>query len=129
MKRKRLLKFYFSVERINRALDNLITENALRSADHTRGGEYYAEKICSIICAKRELSLLWKYLDGIIEQFDEQEKTVLRYYGLCKKGGTALSENSRREVKRVLIKFARRSQNIFRFEEGIRLVNEYYCLM
>ena len=129
MKRKRLLKFYFSVEKINRALDNLITENALRSADPVCGGEYYAEKICSIICAKRELSLLWKYLDGIIKQFNENEKTVLKYYGLCRKGGVTLSEDSRRELKRVLMKFARHTHNVFRFNEGMRLVNEYYCLM
>jgi len=129
MKSKRLLKFYFSAESVNRALDNLITENALASAGYGRDGVYYAEKICALINAKRELSALWRYLDGVIGALSVDERAVLRFYGTLRGGTSKLSTQSRREIKRVTVKFTRRARAVGRYAEGVRLVGEYYCLM
>ena len=129
MKSKQLLKFYFSAESMNRALDNLITKNALSSADCGRDGEYYAQKICKLIGAKRELSLLWGYLDGVLKTFDESEKKVLRFYGALRGGTSKLSAQNKKEIKRVTVKFARRARCLQSYAEGVRLVGEYYCLI
>lgn len=129
MKSKQLLRFYFSAESMNRALDNLIIKNALSSVDCGRDGKYYADKICALICAKSELSSLWSYLDGIVRTFDKSEKTILRFYGTLRGGTTKLSIQNKREIKRVAVKFARRTRFLDRYSEGVKLVGKYYCLI
>lgn len=129
MKSKRLLKFYFSADSLNRALDNLITQNALSSGDCYYSGEFYAEKILELICAKKELNALWRYLDGIIGGFSEEDKNVLRYYGALRGGTAKLAADTVREIKRVTIKFARRARCVESYAEGIRLVNGFYALI
>lgn len=110
-------------------MDNLITQNALASKDCYFSGEFYAERIIELICAKKELSLLWRYLDGVIGGFSKEEKKVLRYYGALRTGISALSDDAVREIKRVTVKFARRARDAERFGEGIRLVNGFYSLL
>ena len=129
MKSKRLLKFYFSADSLNRALDNLITQNALASENCYYSGEFYAERIIELICAKKELSALWRYLDGVISGFTDNEKNVLKYYGGMRGGTARLSAETVREIKRVTVKFKRRARSLDRFAEGIRLVNGFYALI
>ena len=129
MKSKRLLKFYYSADSLNRALDNLITGSALASADCGKSGDFYAEKIIEIIAAKKKLDELWRYLDGVMGGFSEEEGKVLRYYAQMRGGTARLPEGVARGIKRVTVKFARRARNAERFDEGIRLVGEYYSLM
>ena len=128
MKSKRLLKFYFAADSLNRPLDNLITQNALASADGFLSGEFYAERILELVCAKKELNALWRHLDGVISGFSESEKKVLRYYGTMRGGTAKLPAETVREIKRVTVKFKRRLRNIERFAEGIRLVYGFYTL-
>ncbi len=64
MKSKRLLKFYYSADSLNRALDNLITGSALASADCGKSGDFYAEKIIEIIAAKKSLASCGGTLTG-----------------------------------------------------------------
>lgn len=128
MKSKRLIKFYFSADKLNRALDNLITQNALASADGFYSGEFYAERILELICAKKELNALWRHLDGAISGLPENDKNVLRYYGNLRGGTAKLPPETVREIKRVTIKFKRRVRNTERVAEGIRLVYGFYTL-
>ncbi len=129
MKSKRLLNFYFKAESLNRTLDNLITKYALASVDFTRGCEYYAQKICSLIYAKRKLGELWRYLDGVICKFTDEEKRVLRFYGGLRGGTSRLSADKKRVIKRVAVKFARRARNIQSYAEGTAIAGEYYSLL
>ena len=62
MKYKRILKFYFAAERVERAIDNLILKLACGSANPAVEAAECAEKIIGLISAKRELSGLWAYL-------------------------------------------------------------------
>lgn len=129
MKSKRLLKFYFSADSLNRALDNLITQNALSSGDCYYGGEFYAERILELICAKKELNALWRYLDGVISGLPENDINILRYYGALRGGTAKLSAETVKEIKRVTVKFTRRARCAERYAEGIRLVNGFYSLI
>ena len=129
MKPKKILRFYFSVEKLNGALDNLITKYALSSADCSGSAEYYAEKICSIIGVKRGFARLYNYLNGIMEKLTKSELKTLEYYAALKKGILKLPEGARREIKRVLTKFSRKCAGIMRFEEGLKLVDAYFALM
>ncbi len=61
--------------------------------------------------------------------FSEEEGKVLRYYAQLRVGTARLPEGVARGIKRVTVKFARRARNAERFDEGIRLVGEYYSLM
>lgn len=129
MKSKQLIKFYFSAESINEALDNLILDKALKSANYGRSCEYYAERIFALIDAKEELSRLWGYLDGVVSSLTERERSVLRYYGRLRTGLSGLTLARAKEVKRVTVKFTRHARLIGRYGEGVRLVKKYYCLM
>lgn len=129
IKSKRLLRFYFNADGLECALDNLITTYACRSADCAKGGEYCAERIISLIEAKKTLSALWGYLDGVVSAFKTDELETLKYYALLRCGIRRLDAARQREVKRVLIKFVRHVRALDRFAEGVRLVGDYYCLI
>lgn len=129
MKSKQILRFYFYADSLNRTLDNLIEKNALASADYTRGGEYYSEKICELIRCKQRLSALWSYLNGVIAEFSEKDKNVLRFYGAMRGGLKKLTQDSKRELKRVTVKFARHARAIDRYADAVKLVKKYYCTL
>jgi len=129
MKSKQIIRFYFSADEINKALDNLILDKALKSANFGRSCEYYAERILALIGAKEELSKLWNYLDGVISSLTARERAVLKFYGESRVGLAGLTPSCMREVKRVTVKFARHARNIGRYGEGVKLVKRYYCLM
>lgn len=129
IKSKRLLRFYFNADRLEGALDNLIVTYACRSADCTKGGEYWAEKIIALIQTKKTLSALWVYLDGVLSAFKREESETLEYYALLRCGIKRLDGAKQREIKRLLIKFTRRLRSLDRFAEGVKLVGEYYCII
>lgn len=129
MKNKRLLRFYFKVEDLDRALNNLILKHACASADHTRDPAVCAEKIFSLIAAKDELSSLWNYINGVMERLSERERAVLEEYGLSRRGLGGLNAERQRTVKTVLMKFTRHARFIERHGFALRLVGEYYCFM
>lgn len=126
---KRLLRFYFNAEELERALGNLIITHACRSADCAKGGEYYAQKILAVIGAKEQLSELWRYLNGAISELKDEEVQTLKDYALLRCGIRKLNEAKQREIKRAVIKFSRHARSLERYAEGVRLVGEYYCLM
>lgn len=129
MKSKQLIRFYFSAGRINKALDNLILDKALKSANHPGSCEYFAERILALIDVKKELSKLWNYLDNVVSSLTERERSVLKFYGRLRVGLTKLAPAHANEVKRVTVKFTRHARLIERYVEGVQLVKEYYCLM
>ena len=129
IKSKRLLRFYFNADELERALDNLIITHAYRSADCAKGGEYCSNRIIDLIESKKTLSELWRYLDGVISEFKDGEIETLKGYALSRCGIKRLEETRRREIKRVLVKFVRHARSVERFAEGMRLVGEYYCLI
>ncbi len=129
MKSKRLIRFYFAADELNCALDNLILQNACNTRDFVRGGEFYAERIIEIIEIKSELGRLWNYLDKVIEGFGEGERRTLEFYGKARAGIKKLPDDRRREIKRAVVKFTRHARFTERYEEAVRLVGEFYCLL
>lgn len=125
MKSKRLIRFYFSADKLNGALDNLIMKNACGTETN---GEECVNKIIEIIEAKKSLSKLWRYLDSVISGLSEFERSVLKFYGIVRLPLKKLGIERQREVKRVIMKFCRRARFLERYEEGIGLVNLYFAL-
>lgn len=126
---KRLLRFYFSVDKLNCALDNLIMHCACGSGESVADGEECAERIIGLISAKRSLSLLWGYLNGVMQAFGEEDSALLMNYAYIRSGFSKLAAEERRNLRRVAVRFSRRAKNVQRFDEGIRLVNAYYALL
>lgn len=125
MKSKRIIRFYFSADKLNRALDNLITAEACRfGAEEKR-----IERIIEFIEVKKELSRLWRYLDDVMSGIGGSERSILSFYGKFRFGNIRFSAEQRREIKRVVLKFRRRARFLERYGEGIKLVNEYYALL
>lgn len=129
MRTKRILRFYFKADEFERALQNLILADACRSADYTKEGNFYAQRIINLISAKQSLAKLWEYLDGVLGGFTDGEKLTMKEYALSRTGISRLRESRKREIKRTLIKFTRRARRLKNFGEGIRVVNRYYCLV
>lgn len=129
MKYKQILRFYFNVDELERALDNLILTHACRSADCVKGGEHYAEKILALIGAKEKLSELWQYLDSVISALKSDEVQILKSYALMRYGIRRLDKAKQRAIRRVVIKFTRHARSLERYAEGVYLVGEYYCLI
>lgn len=126
MKSKRLIRFYFSADKLERALDNLIITNAFKTEIDA---EECAGNIIEIIEVKKRLGELWRYLDGIISGLSERERGVLEFYGRTRISLSALDIPRRRAVRRVVMKFCRRARFTERFGEGVRLVGAYYALL
>lgn len=126
---KRLMRFYFKAEELENALDNLILNWALRSAEGVRGGDYYAERIIGIIEAKERLCELWQYLDSVMTTLTSGDRQALEEYANMRCGVRKLDDAQRLAIKRAQIKFLRHARAIGRFSDGVRLVGEYYCLM
>ena len=125
MKLKRILKFYFSAEKLNKSLDGTITRYALASADYSVSAESCAEKICAVIETKKAFS----QLNGIMCKFGADEVKTLEYYANLRGGILKLPEGARREIKRVLTKFSRKGRGIERFKEGLRAVDAYFAVL
>ena len=128
MKVKRILRFYFCADSLERAFDNLIINNAYKSVQ-PYSGELYAEKICALLEEKKALSWLWYYLDGVIGGITEEERGALESYAKMRFGIKNLDDEKRREIKRAAIKFKRRARRIESFNEALQLINKYYALI
>ncbi len=125
MKNKRILRFYFNADALERAMDNKILSYALADRDWERGGEYCAERALEIVAAKAALSELWGYLDRVMGELKEGEKEILRKYSLSRRGLKGRAPADRLAVKRAVMKFRRHARRLERFSEGLGIVDEY----
>lgn len=122
MKAKSVLKFYFRADSLNAAIDGLIMKRAFSHASPSEG----AEAIIGLIEQKKKLGGLWRYLDGVMEDFSEGDRRVLRYYGCTQKRVPPEMHN---EVRRVTVRFFRHARRLGSYAEGLKLVEGYYCLL
>lgn len=123
MKVKKLLRFYFSADSLERAFEKLILN---RACNPYKDGLKNAEKIIALIEEKKELERLWAYLHRIMESFSEEERERLYKYAL------RLRENAREKTKEessAVIKFVRRLRRLEDFEKSFEVLKNYYCLI
>ena len=106
---KRILRFYFYADTLEKVFDGIIFHSALSSA-YIAESELCAERICGLIGEKQERSALYRYAS-------------LR----C--GIKKLSDEERKAIKRAAVKFTRRARRIESFSEALRLVGKYYSLI
>ena len=127
MKVKRILRFYYCAEGLERAFDNLIMKIATSSFDKScfQG----ADRLCRIIEEKSELSRLWEYLDGIIPRLSEEERASLEEYAKLRCGIKKLDADDVKRLRRAVVKFKRRARRLNNFSKGVELVGKYYCLI
>lgn len=127
MKIKRILRFYYCAEVLERAFDNLIMKIATSSFDKSCFPG--ADRLCRIIAEKSELSRLWGYLDGIIPSLSEEERASLEEYAKMRCGIKKLGADDVKRLRRAVIKFKRRARRLNNFSKGVELVGKYYCLI
>lgn len=128
MKVKRILRFYFCCESLERAIDNVILKNAL-AAGGCSDGERSAELIVSVIDEKKKLSELWRYVNGVMEGLDGADRASLKCYAAARGSVKSYGGVVSREWKRAAVKFRRRARRLEGFAEAIALVGKYYCLL
>ena len=121
---KKILRFYFGADSLERAFDNLIINKAFDFGADTLET---AEKLCSVIGEKMRLERLWAYLDGVICSLSEEDKGALSLY--ASRRGVPFNDNERRAVKRAVIKFTRRARRLGEFKGDISILKKYYCLI
>ncbi len=129
MTSKKILKFYFRAEELNRAVDRLIVRTACASAGGGYGGEHYAERIIALIGAKKKLGCLWAYLNGVMSSFGEEDKLILRGYALGSRGYSGLVREEANAIRRVVVRFMRRAKYLSRHGEGVELIDKYYAFL
>lgn len=123
-----MLKFYFSADRLEKGLNNLILKNALSSSRYN--AEECADKIIRLIFAKQQLAELYAFIDVQLKRFDEAEVSVLRDYALMRGGISKICKNKRREIRRLIARFSRRAERgTARYLQALKYVGEYYCLL
>ena len=121
---KKILRFYFGADSLERAFDNLILSKAFNFYADTLET---AERLCDVIGEKMKLERLWAYLDGIISTFSETERGVLASYSTRLR--PPINGEERREVNRTVIKFVRRAKRLGEFEDNISVMKKYFCLI
>lgn len=126
MEVKRLLRFYFFADGLDRTLDGLIMKCA---CDFCGDGEAAAEKICGLIEKKRALAGLWDYLDKIASGLSEGERGALKYYARLRRGLRSLPDEIKKAVDSAVAKFKRRANRLNCFSAERKLLGEYYCLL
>ena len=124
VKPKKLLRFYFGADSLERAFDNLIL---CKAYDFGADTVATAERICAVIGDKMKLERLWGYLDCVISTFSDEEKKVLSSYSARR--DLPLSASGLRAVKRAVIKFTRRARRLCEFEDCYEVLKRYYCLI
>ena len=124
MKPKKILRFYFGADSLERAFDNLITQKAFDFGADTLET---AERLCNVIGEKMRLERLWAYLDGVLSSFSEEDRSALFRYSLRRTA--PLNEAENRAVKRAVIKFTRHARRLSEFADDISVLKKYYCLL
>ncbi len=118
MKVKMLLRFYFSAQRIDAAINNLIFTQARAPSAFVGGGEAAMEKIIYLIADKDALGDLWAYLHQVMTAFVQDEQ-VLRAYAFRRKREDALL------TRRVVMRFRRHAWGYARFSEALKILPQY----
>ena len=128
MRIKRLMKFYFYAESLNKALDNIIMNIACSSgADTYRGGDVYAERIAELVQFKGRLARLWARLDGVMNNLTERDRNTLKLYGGLRVGPRG---DVKKEIHRAVVKFTRRAGVLLSGEgTGYKALCACYCLI
>lgn len=124
MKPKKILRFYFGADSLERAFDNLILSKATDFGADTLDT---AERLCTVIGEKMRLERLWAYLDGVLSAFSEEDRGALKNYS--SRRDIPLSDGERRAAKRAIIKFTRRARRLDEFSDDFPILKKYYCLI
>lgn len=124
MKPKKILRFYFGAESLERALDNLILNKAF---DFGADALETAEKLCTVIGEKMRLEKLWGYLDSVLSSFSEEDRCALKSYS--SRRSIPLDDKGRKAAKRAVIKFTRHARRLGEFEGDFPILKKYYCLI
>ena len=126
MKVKNVLRFYYCADSLERTFDRLILKQAYSSAG--RSCEECAEKICTLISEKSELSALWAYINEIISHLSAEVQSALERYARLRCGIKRLTAEETRALKRAVMAFTRRARRLESFESGLAIVGKYYCV-
>ena len=125
MKVKRILRFYYCADSLERAFDNLILKIA---SSYDGSGFDCADRLCRIIDEKSELAALWDYLDGVISRLPEDDGAALEEYARLRCGIKRLNSEQIKRLRLAVIKFKRRARRLEWFKRGVELAGKYYCL-
>ena len=123
VKPKKILRFYFGADSLERAFDNLILTKAFDFGADTLET---AERMCAVIGEKMRLERLWSYLDGILSVFSEDDRLSLLKYATK---AAPFDDDENRAIKRAVIKFTRHARRLSEFSDDIAVLKKYYCLI
>lgn len=124
LKLKKVLRFYFSADKLERTINGLIMKYAC-AADCQSS----AERICTLIEEKIELSVFWNYIDGIMRGLSDEERNSLREYAFMRVALKKQPDDIYKRIKRAAAKLKRRATRVENFTRGAELADKYNCIL
>jgi len=106
---KLILRFYFSVDKLEQSLNNIIMRKACTPSNAS--ADYCSVQIIEIINDKVRLARLWDCLYSFLCKFSQKELNALSLYALMRNGVYQLPEKEYKEVNRLRAKFLRRAKS------------------
>lgn len=128
MNMKRLLRFYYCAESLDRAFDNIILRRACESARSMREGGEIAEELCKLIEKRRELAVLWERLDGVLGEMDKGDAEFLERYAGSREGMRSFGDDGLKRIRRLTAKISRRL-SLDGLNGAVAVLDGYYCLL
>jgi len=128
VKVKRLLRFYFAADKMNKALDSELFRIAQRSAgDMYCQGEKYFEEAARVIGVKEELSALYARINDVMSRMSAEDIASLKRYAFFRGRLAGLPCAEQAELRRAKVKFLRHAARAIGGALGAyKYVNEYY---
>lgn len=127
LKVKKILRFYFSCERLNEYIDKLMLKIACSWYDGLC--EVGADKICKLIEEKSELNKLWIYLDNVIKALPSTTVANLEKYAYLNVWLKRLPDCEYREMRRSVECLVRKLKRIDKFDNSVAIACGYSALL
>ena len=129
-KLKQILRFYFSADSLNKALDAIIENIALNSWKDGYDNAKYFTRINSVVEVKGELSDFWARLNGVMLTLTDRDLATLKGYARLRSGISRLDEDGKRELHRAVVKFSRKTAGLLNnSDRALKCISAYYALI
>lgn len=126
MELKNLIRFYFSVDKLNESLNNLWTKRVWGWGNSKSSSWINLEKLLNeLINDKCALGELWSYLDTVFEDFKSEEINMLEQYAFMRIGLRQLDRQRQLSIKAATSKFKRKATKLINYADCIEILNKY----
>lgn len=126
MELKNLIRFYFSVDKLNESLDKLWAKRVWKwGKTNSSSWQSLENSLNEILSDKCSLGELWGYLDTVFEDFKSEEINMLEQYAFMRIGLRQLDRQRQLSIKAATSKFKRKATKLINYADCIEILNKY----